>query len=83
MSTESPLATPLPQTVSEESPDTRATLDLLVGHENQPDTDTPTNGDRVRQHQNHHRHHQHHHHHHHHDNHKKKRSSQSSHSEEA
>ena len=75
------MATPLPQPASEGSPGTRGTLDLLVGHENQPDSDPPTNGDRDHQqiqHSYHHRHHPHLH-----DNHKKKRNSQGSHSEEA
>ena len=71
---ESPSTTPLPQPASDESPLARGTLDLLVGHENKPDSETPTNGD--------HDHHQeitHQHHHQYHDNHKKKRISQCSH----
>ncbi|CAL7935295.1 uncharacterized protein LOC143428340 isoform X2 [Xylocopa sonorina] len=75
--TESPVATPLPPPVNDQAGLPRGTLDLLVGHQNQPETDAlmhPTD----HQHQHHH-----HHHHHHHGNHKKKRSSQGSHSDEA
>ncbi|XP_018314692.1 uncharacterized protein [Mycetomoellerius zeteki] len=73
---ESPIATPIPPT-SEQAPVVpKGTLDLLVGHQNQPETDA------LMQHREHHHHHQHHSYHHH-NNHKKKRSSQGSHSEEA
>ncbi|XP_012057693.1 PREDICTED: uncharacterized protein LOC105620824 [Atta cephalotes] len=74
---ESPIATPIPPTTGEQAPVVpKGTLDLLVGHQNQPETDA------LMQHREHHHHHQHHSYHHH-NNHKKKRSSQGSHSEEA
>lgn len=73
-SADSPLPTPMPQPASEGSPITRATLDLLVGHENQPDSETSTNKDRDHQ-QIQHSHHYRHHHPHLPGNHKKKRSS--------
>ncbi|XP_017879611.1 uncharacterized protein LOC108624669 isoform X2 [Ceratina calcarata] len=76
--TESPVATPLPvatQTTTELGAAlSGGTLDLLVGHQNQPETDALMH----EQHQQ-----QHHHHHYHHHHHKKKRSSQGSHSDEA
>ncbi|TGZ52743.1 Uncharacterized protein DBV15_02517 [Temnothorax longispinosus] len=72
---ESPVATPIPPPVSEQAPAVpKGTLDLLVGHQSQPETDAL-----VQQHREFHHHHQHYHH----NNHKKKRSSQGSHSEEA
>ncbi|CAK9834319.1 hypothetical protein ANTRET_LOCUS10867 [Anthophora retusa] len=73
---DSPVATPLPPPTTEQSGLPRGTLDLLVGHQNQPETDALMHTEQ---------HHQqyHHHHHHHHGNHKKKRSSQGSHSDEA
>jgi len=72
---ESPVATPVPAATSEQAAAVpKGTLDLLVGHQDQPETDA------LMQHREHHYHHQHHHHH---NNHKKKRSSQGSHSEEA
>lgn len=74
---DSPATTPLPAPGPELPP--RGTLDLLVGHQNQPEMDALMHPEH--QHQYHHQHL--HHHHHHHGNHKKKRSSQSSHSEEA
>ncbi|XP_012285705.1 uncharacterized protein LOC105702604 [Orussus abietinus] len=75
---ESPVATPLPPSMPEQVPVSGGTLDLLVGHQNQPETDSLMHSDH------HHSHHHHQHHHNHHGNHKKKRSSQSSHhSEEA
>lgn len=74
---ESPVATPVPPATSEQAAAApKGTLDLLVGHQDQPETDA------LMQHREHHYHHQHHNHHHH-NNHKKKRSSQGSHSEEA
>ncbi|XP_067207544.1 transcription initiation factor TFIID subunit 2-like [Linepithema humile] len=73
---ESPMATPVPPAANEQTPAVpKGTLDLLVGHQNQPETDAL-----MQQHREHHHHHQHHSHH---NNHKKKRSSQGSHSEEA
>ncbi|XP_070162928.1 uncharacterized protein [Polyergus mexicanus] len=75
---ESPVATPIPPTTSEQAPAVpKDTLDLLVGHQNQPETDA------LMQHREHHQQHHHHHQHHHYNNHKQKRSSQGSHSEEA
>lgn len=74
---ESPVATPIPPPTSEQAPAVaKGTLDLLVGHQSQPETDA------LMQHREFHHHHQHHNYHHH-NNHKKKRSSQGSHSEEA
>ncbi|XP_018347289.1 PREDICTED: uncharacterized protein LOC108751551 [Trachymyrmex septentrionalis] len=73
---ESPIATPIPPTGEQAPVVPKGTLDLLVGHQNQPETDA------LMQHREHHHHHQHHSYHHH-NNHKKKRSSQGSHSEEA
>ncbi|KYN13519.1 hypothetical protein ALC57_14223 [Trachymyrmex cornetzi] len=73
---ESPIATPIPPTGEQVPVVPKGTLDLLVGHQNQPETDA------LMQHREHHHHHQHHSYHHH-NNHKKKRSSQGSHSEEA
>nr|XP_003705726.1 PREDICTED: uncharacterized protein F53A9.9-like [Megachile rotundata] len=73
---ESPVATPLPPPANDQTGLSRGTLDLLVGHQNQPETDALMHTDHR------HQHHQHHHHHHH-GNHKKKRSSQCSHSDEA
>lgn len=70
---ESPVTTPVPPTTNEQAPAPKSTLDLLVGHENQPESDSLM----------HREHHHQHHNHHHHNNHRKKRSSQGSHSEEA
>ncbi|KOX77502.1 hypothetical protein WN51_09826 [Melipona quadrifasciata] len=72
---ESPVATPLPPPANDQAGLPRGTLDLLVGHQNQPETDALMHTE--------HQHQHHHHHHHHHGNHKKKRSSQGSHSDEA
>lgn len=70
---ESPVATPLPPPANDQAGLPRGTLDLLVGHQNQPETDALMHTD----------HHHEHHSHHHHGNNKKKRSSQGSHSDEA
>ncbi|KAK0167950.1 hypothetical protein PV327_001799 [Microctonus hyperodae] len=71
LSTESPIATPVPPVQSgDQSSVTRGTLDLLVGHENPPAANQMI-------------HHHHHHHHRQQGNHKKKRSSQSSENEGA
>ncbi|KMQ95035.1 hypothetical protein RF55_4773 [Lasius niger] len=77
---ESPVATPIPPVATtEQAPPAvpKDTLDLLVGHQNQPETDA------LMQHREHHHHHHQHYNYHHHNNHKKKRSSQGSQSEEA
>ncbi|XP_043286000.1 uncharacterized protein [Venturia canescens] len=77
---DSPVATPLPPPATDQPPVPRGTLDLLVGHQNQPETDALMQTEHQQQ---PHHHHHNHHHNHHHGNHKKKRSSQGSHSEEA
>ncbi|XP_034939893.1 lateral signaling target protein 2 homolog [Chelonus insularis] len=70
---ESPVATPLPPSnTTDQSSVAKGTLDLLVGHENPPETEQMI-----------HHHHHHHHHHRHHGNHKEKRSSQGSQAESA
>ncbi|XP_076636978.1 uncharacterized protein LOC143349526 isoform X2 [Colletes latitarsis] len=73
---ESPVATPFPPAATNQPGLPRSTLDLLVGHQNQPETD-------ALMHTEHHHQHHHHQHRHYHDNHKKKRSSQCSHSDDA
>ncbi|XP_015187460.1 PREDICTED: uncharacterized protein LOC107072216 [Polistes dominula] len=86
---DSPIATPLPPSTNEHNHQamvSRGTLDLLVGHQNQPETDalmrTEQQQEQQQQHQQ--QQYQHYHHHHqHHGNHKKKRSSQSSYPDEA
>lgn len=71
---ESPVATPLPPpSATDQSSVAKGTLDLLVGHENPPETEQMI----------HHHHHHPHHQQRHHANHKEKRTSQSSEPEKA